>query len=85
MPRNAILVPYCVDQNQPSKPLSFLVDIPDDEQQRYTLLRALFKEHVYDELEDDAEVIIRETEEYGDLSVTDDDILYLFVTFVALS
>ncbi len=81
--RKAIILPYAVDQNEPSRPISTLVDIPDDEQARDELLNRLFVEYVLDS-DDDLELIINDGNEnsYGDIIVSYADSIFMYVTFV---
>ena len=81
--KKAIVVPYAVYQNEPSRPISNLVDIPDDIQERDELLKQLFVEYVLDS-EDDLELTITEGNErsYGDIIVSYDDSIFMYVTFV---
>lgn len=79
----AIILPYAVDQNEPSRPISMLVDIPDDIQERDELLKQLFVEYVLDS-EDDLELTITEGNErsYGDVIVSYDDSIFMYVVFI---
>ena len=81
--KKAIIVPYAVDQNEPSRPISKLVDIPDDTQERDELLKQLFVEYVLDS-EDDLELTITEGNErsYGDIIVSYYGSIFMYVTFV---
>ena len=82
MARQAILLPYCVDQNEPSTPLKFIFNVPDDVVERDKLLRALFIEHVCDDVEE-ADIHISEPDEgYGDVVVSWDDDMFLFLTYI---
>ena len=84
----AILLPYCVEQNEPSKPVSILYEVPDDKDQRDKELRELFNKHVC-ELDDEdlANLSIKECTggDYGDIVVAESEFcsdLFLFVTYV---
>jgi hypothetical protein len=80
----AIIVPYTVCQNEPSRPLSQIFDLPDDVEMRNEMLRNIFKEFVYDEAEDD-EISVRtsrDEHEYGDIIVSFGDDIFMFVTWV---
>ena len=81
MTRQAILLPYCCDQNGPSVPLKFIVDIPDDVTARDKLLRELFIAHVMCEA-DAVDVDIDDTAGgYGDIVLSYNDV-FLYVTYI---
>jgi hypothetical protein len=81
----AILLPYAVDQNEPSKPVKHLVEVPTEKKHRDDVLKQLFVKHVClldsDEIKD---IKIKKGGEksYGDLVVSWQDDQFLFVTFV---
>jgi hypothetical protein len=69
----AIATPYAVGQNEPSRPLAKLVDIPDDVTERDHMLTELFFTHALG-MEDDCdrpELTIKEgwNDRYGNLTV----------------
>jgi len=87
----AIIVPYVVDQNEPSKPLSELHDISiSDHSQKHQLI-SLWKEIFADPAADPADfglsswddLVVENGEScrYGDLSIGDSS-NHLFVTWV---
>ena len=82
----AILISYACDQNEPSKPVSKLYDVPADTNQRDRELKDLFNKHVCLMHEEDGELTIREIEDpygYCDIEVASEDgDMFLFVTFV---
>ena len=83
--RKAIAIPYCADQNEPSKPLATLVDVPDDKQQFEDLLKQMFATHVCDEADPEELVIthnLPDDKQYGDVTVYWDPGLYLLLTYV---
>ncbi len=78
----AILVPYCCDQNEPSRPLRQIVTIPDNVKARNELLKALFEE-VF-ETDEPEKLTVRKggRNDYGDIVVQGPHELYLFVTII---
>lgn len=78
----AIAIPYCVDQHEPSRPIKHLIEV-DDGPGRDAMLKQLFIETVYDgaTLE---EITVREGEEwdYGDIVVAAHEDFFLFITFL---
>ncbi len=82
--KRAICLPYCVDQNEPSKPINRIVDLPDNVVLRDTILKKLFNEHVCEVDEDDIELDERQGEEvnYGDIILSYDGSVFMYVTFV---
>jgi hypothetical protein len=90
MSRKAILLPYCVDQNEPSIPLRFVIVIPDDVEERDVLLRKLFIDHVcgedcfdVDSIKKEIDIIETPNDGYGDIAVECNSLgLFLFVTYL---
>ncbi len=83
--KKAIVQPYCSDQNEPSRPLRKLVEIPDDIKERNQLLKKLFCEHVLDKSDwegDDPKIRKGRANDYGDLIVEGRFDTFLFVTFI---
>ena len=81
----AIAMPYCVDQNEPSCPLPFIVELDDNVKARDAKLKQLFNDHVMDiDEEDGCELIVRKGKknESGDLIVEYGDDLFLFLTYI---
>ena len=80
----AIFLPYSCDQNEPSRPLRQVLELPTDIAKRDDLLKRLFIHYVCEvDEEDQADITIREGGEndYGDLVVELSD-MYLFVTYL---
>jgi hypothetical protein len=80
--KQAICLPYCVDQNEPSKPLKQIISIPDNVVDRDKLLKSLFIEHVCEVDGDDIEVIDGNENDYGDVIVCYGDDMFVYVTFI---
>jgi hypothetical protein len=88
--KKAILLPYHVDQNAPSRPLDRVVVLPDNVKERDKLLKKLFVEHVLGEdyvkefglKSSELKVTKGSSDDYGDLIVEFKDDQYLFVTYV---
>lgn len=81
--KKAILLPYHIDQNEPSIPFKNIYSVPDDVAKRDQELRELFNYYV-GEVDDlnDIEVYDRQSDDdYGDVIVTYDEV-FLYVTFV---
>lgn len=77
----AIALPYYVGQNEPSKPLTNLVAVPDDVDERDEVLTKLFFERVLDC--DFDELTVTETPYgYGDITVAYHDDVFLYITFI---
>lgn len=79
--KQAIIVPYMVDQNEPSTPLAHVFILPDDPRVRNDMLRVLFTQHVFDGAAVD-ELRVTEDSSYGDIAVSYDDSIFMYVTFV---
>lgn len=83
--RQAILLPYAVDQNEPSRPLQGVYVIPEDTESRDSMLIDIFVNHVC-ELEgddiDEITVVDGSEDGFGDVIVSYMDSVYLFVTFI---
>lgn len=84
--KKAILLPYACGQNEPSKPLAQVFDIPDDVQERDEFLKNIFRTYVCDGLdESDESLEVKKSEnrnDYGDIIVSYGDDLFLYVTFI---
>ena len=80
--KKAILLPYACDQHEPSRPLPHIFLIPDHVGTRDALLKKLFADHVCDEFQDDVTVRTGKADDYGDLIVSFNDDMFLFVTFI---
>ena len=86
----AIVVNYLEDQNEPSRPDSVLVFVPDNPAERRTMLLREFKLHNEDcgdedeDADDDEEITINETPDgcYGDIDVSYGG-SHLFLTFIS--
>lgn len=66
----AIVVPYCEDQNEPSVPFNSLIQLPEDPGERDLKLKQLFlKFHEDDEDIELDEVEVEPGGEYGDFDV----------------
>jgi hypothetical protein len=85
----AIALPYCEYQNEPSRPLPMIIDIPDDKRVRDQMLTDLFHDHVMElyDLETLEQVeflqIIDDPEfGYGDITVCTDGGVYLYITYI---
>lgn len=79
----AIYLDYCCDQNEPSKPCSQVVWIPNDQAGREALLAELFSE-VFDD-DDDLRFGFGDTNDqssYCDLYVSDGCDKYLLFTYL---
>ena len=82
--RKAVALPYSVDQNEPSKPLAHLVDIPENINDRNDLLKYLFTQHVCDDLHPDEIEVYNGDQDYGDIVVADlDGNMFLYLTYVS--
>lgn len=82
--KQAIIVPYMVDQNEPSRPIPQIFNLPDDVVERNEILLNIFREHLLGDVESvDLEFFEDEREnKYGDLEVGYHDDLFLFVTYI---
>lgn len=83
--KQAIIVPYAADQNEPLRPISKIVGIPDDQEERDQALSRLFFYYVLDnESLSRSDLEIREGSEdsYGDIVVSYDDSIFMYVIFV---
>lgn len=80
--KKAIAVPYAIDQNEPSCPVRFLIDVPDNKKEREAFLKQVFIEHVCD-VEPDELTVKHKKGAWGDMTVEADDLgLYMYLTFV---
>lgn len=78
-----IIVPYIVDQNEPSRPLNQVFDLPYHDELRRTFLKNLFIEHLCTDCNhDDITVTNGKEDDYGDIVVEGPGGLFLFVTFI---
>lgn len=83
----AIAIPYAEGQNEPSKPIRRIVNIPDDIHERNVLLNDLFYEYVIGN-ESDRTLELKYTEgdvnDFGDIivSLAEDEGVYLYITFI---
>lgn len=80
----AIAVPYAMEQNEPSKPLPRLITVNPDQAVFHAELRRLFLEHMGVDCDpDDLEIVdMKASNEYGDIAVSWEDTLYLYLTYV---
>jgi len=86
----AIVLPYVVDQHEPSTPLRELVDVPDSAVKQLALMERLFEEvfgNPYEEADEEYVVpkrlISYGTEKgYGDINYGDGE-FFIFLTFVS--
>ena len=82
--KKAILVAYCCDQNEPSRPLPHIFLIPDHIGIRNALLKKLLVTEFNLLLNDETPITITKgnADDYGDLVVAYGDEMFLFVTFI---
>jgi hypothetical protein len=85
--RQAIALPYAEGQNEPSKPVRRIVNIPDDVEERNALLTDLFYEYVIgNENERTLELKFDDgnVDDFGDIivSLAEDEGVYLYITFI---
>lgn len=80
----AIIVPYIVDQNEPSRPIPQVFNLPDDVKERNEILLTIFKKYLLEDVESDKLEFFEEERFtlYGDIEVGYNDDLFLFVTFL---
>lgn len=79
----AIILPYCVDQNEPSRPLNKIYDLPDDVKLRNKLLTELAVETLNTDPDNKFKVRKGKSDDFGDLVVYDQDCYcLLYVTFI---
>lgn len=82
--RQAIALPYCSGQGEPSRPVKQLVNVPDNVAERDAMLKQLFVETVYDGVTvDKVDVCPCDADDYGDLVVEARGGYYLYITFLA--
>lgn len=84
MPKLAIAVPYCESQNEPSRPFSQLIELPDNIASRDKMLKKFFVDNVCDD--EDAGLVVRKGKkgiDYGDLVVDSEIGVYLYLTYVS--
>ena len=85
--KQAIAIPYAEGQNEPSKPIRQIINIPDDIHERNVLLNDLFYEYVIGN-ESDRTLELEYTEgdvnDFGDIIVNlaEDEGVYLYITFI---
>ena len=82
MSQQAIIVPYCIDQNAPSKPLTETIIIPDE----WVDLKEALTDMWLDHFEDiDAKPVAKKSDkhhkDFGDFYVGDGS-SYLYVTLI---
>jgi len=77
----AIVVPYMVDQNEPSRPHEKLVFVPDDPAKRDEFLLGMWGEFQDEDDNSSPEISVNSPDDYGDLQIGD-GCTYLFFTFV---
>lgn len=83
--KRAIAMSYCAGQNEPSRPIKRIIEVPDNVAARDKLLKQLFNDHVC-EVEDDEDLIIRKgkKDDYGDVIVSDyNGDVFLFLTYIS--
>ena len=85
--RQAIILSYFVDQNEPSTPFPHIYDIPDDKEERNAMLKELFFSNVMDisDLEEGEEEdfeIYEPRVGYGDVTCSYGDTVFMYVTFI---
>ena len=83
--KKAILVPYMVDQNEPSQPIDKLANMPEGIVDLKAELARLYGE-VFDScVEQPFEITIEEGGRFGDLCISCSDVegLYLYVTYIS--
>lgn len=82
--RDAIILPYVVDQNEPSRPLPEIFSIPDDEEEVKNMLFHLFVHYVNDSFEqDEMTYSIGGEDDFGDIVYgNEDNGCFLYVTFI---
>jgi len=85
MPRLAIVVPYVVGQNEPSRPRKRLALIPDSVADQVRLYHKIFEGFFdFEESDVDADVVIRDgtPSDFGDVVISVDDFMFVYITFV---
>lgn len=85
MPKLMICVPYSVDQTEPSRPIRELVEFPDSVEECEAVLARLFKEHVCAEIAGQEDLVYEyggKSDDYGDITVSHEDEVFMFVTVV---
>lgn len=79
----AILIPYCEEQNEPSRPLPKVFDLPGTIKPREKVLKDLFIKHIMDDIEPkEIKVKAGNGYDYGDIVVSHNSGCHLFVTFI---
>lgn len=91
--KQAIATPYYIDQNEPSKPLPYIVELADDITNRHRQLHDLYFDTFDCEVIDggidadrDAPLVILEEDggNFGDITIRleDDEGVYLYITYL---
>jgi len=83
MPKLAIAIPYCEYQNEPSRPLRQLVEIPSNVAARDEMLKKLFLDKVCDDPDAEITIYKGKKRDYGDLIVEGEYGVYLYLTYVS--
>ncbi len=83
MAKKAIAVPYTEEQNEPSRPLSRIIEVPSNKKERDAMLLELYNSTFQpDEGEEPATVKDGKDDDYGDVIVENDYGCYLFITYI---
>ena len=79
----AILLPYTCDQNEPSRPVAQIIELPNETKPRNLYLKLLFIKHVNEDA-DIREVTIQKGKkyDYGDIIVEGPYDQFLYVTLI---